>query len=57
MQIGTKKGVQYFSVGGIIAILIIGLVFGLHQIPAAAKADAQGYSGSFSMIKNSTDYS
>ena len=50
MQSRTKKGVYYFFQGGIIAFLVLGLVLGFHQIPAAAKAVAQGYPESFAEL-------
>jgi serine protease Do len=50
MQTRTNKRVHFFSVGVIITFLIIGLVFGFHQLPVAAKAGSQGYPGSFTEL-------
>ena len=46
MKNKSKKAPQHFFVRGFITLIMIGLVLGLHQLPAVAKAGTQGYPGS-----------
>ena len=55
VQKDSKKIAHYFFGRGLVTFLIIGLFFGLLQIPAAAKAGAQGHPRSFAgLIKKAS---